>query len=190
MIKRIASLFAWFFVAGLASAPSALAWGEVHDTLFLDPGRPIFFEQSRSVEPSRAVSVVGNPLVNFGPKSYKFRYDPRMVRAAEIAALRAHAHSTRECWSYVKTALVDAQVVATRPGTEFAKEAGFELQERYGFKEINIQNPFDAPVGAILVYGGNGAGHVEIRTDTGFASDFFSFIPSPRPLIGVYVKPS
>src|SRR6266550_4611832 len=33
-----------------------------------------------------------------------------------------------------------------------------------------------------------GAGHVEIRTKSGFASDFRSKIPSPRPLIGVYTK--
>ena len=128
MIKRIPHLIAWFFVAGLAAAPALQAWEGEHDTLFLEPSRPIFFE------PSRAVSVVGNPFVNFGPKSYKFRYDPRMVRAAEIAAFRAHAHSTRECWSYVKTALVEAQVVTSRPGSEFAKEAGFELQARYGFR--------------------------------------------------------
>ncbi|SRR5579862_200411 len=173
MIKKTSSLFAWIFLASFAVVPSVLAWG---DTIFYDS--------------SHAVSVTGNPFVNFGPKSYKFRYDPRMVRAAEIAAMRAHAHSTRECWRYVKTALVEAQVVTSRPGSEYAKEAGFELQARYGFREINIQNPFDAPVGAILVYGGRGAGHVEIRTEQGFASDFLSPVPSTRPLLGVYLKPS
>ena len=45
------------------------------------------------------------------------------------------------------------------------------------------------PVGSVLVYGGRGAGHVEIRTEGGFVSDFVSRTPSERPLVGVYVKP-
>ena len=45
-------------------------------------------------------------------------------------------------------------------------------------------------VGAVLVYGGKDAGHVEIRTPTGFVSDFASDKPYlKRPLIGVFVKP-
>jgi len=124
----------------------------------------------------------------FGPRSSHIRYDARMIAAAQIAAERAHAHSTRECWHSVKNALLDAQVVPTRPTTEYAKEAGTELQTKYGFTKIQVISPFDAPVGAVLVYGGRGAGHVEIRTATGFVSDFISLKPSPRPLLGVYVK--
>jgi hypothetical protein len=52
-----------------------------------------------------------------------------------------------------------------------------------------VNDPHAAPVGAVLVYGGRGAGHVEIRTETGFVSDHASLKPSPRPLIGVFVKP-
>jgi len=174
MKKKTTLLAFWMLMSGLLSAPSVHAGG-YDDSLY---------------DPSRAVSVVGNLFVNFGPKSSKFRYDPRMIRAAEIAAERAHPHSRRECWRSVKTALVEAQVVASRPGTEYAKEAGFELRARYGFKEISVQSPYDAPVGAVLVYGGRGAGHVEIRTERGFVSDFESPIPSTRPLIGVYLKPS
>src|SRR5206468_3998060 len=52
-----------------------------------------------------------------------------------------------------------------------------------------IVHPFSKMVGSVLVYGASkGAGHVEIRTKSGFASDFRSKIPSPRPLIGVYTK--
>jgi hypothetical protein len=126
----------------------------------------------------------------FGPRSGHIRYDARMIAAAQIAAERAHAHSTDRCWHSVKNALVDAQVVPTRPTTEYAKEAGAELQTKYGFTKIWVTSPFDAPVGAVLVYGGRGAGHVEIRTATGFVSDFISLTPSPRPLLGVYVKRS
>lgn len=141
-------------------------------------------------DPTHAVSVTNNPLINFGPQASHFRYDPRMIRAAEIAAERAHPHSTRECWRYVKNALVQAQVVGSRPGTAYAKEAGSELREKFGFKEIHVQNPYEAPIGAVLVYGGHGAGHVEIRTANGFVSDFESLVPSTRPLLGVFLKPS
>ena len=126
----------------------------------------------------------------FGPKSGGIRYDSRMIHAAEIAQERAHAHSTARCWHSVKNALVDANVVPSRPTTEYAKQAGSELESKFGFTRITVGSPFDAPVGAVLVYGGRGAGHVEIRTATGFASDFLSATPSPRPLIGVYVKRS
>jgi hypothetical protein len=126
----------------------------------------------------------------FGPRSGHIRYDHRMIAAAEIAQERAHRHSTLQCWHSVKNALVDAQVIPTRPTTEYAKEAGVELQTRYGFTKLRITSPFDAPVGAVIVYGGRGAGHVEIRTATGFVSDFFSPTPSPRPLLGIYVKRS
>jgi len=126
----------------------------------------------------------------FGPKSSHIKYDARMIAAARIAAARAHAHSTERCWGYVKSALVDAAVVPSRPETEYAKEAGTELQSKYGFTKIFVLSPFDAPVGSVLVYGGPGAGHVEIRTATGFVSDFISATPSSRPLLGVYVKRS
>jgi hypothetical protein len=39
----------------------------------------------------------------------------------------------------------------------------------------------------VLVYGASqAAGHVEIRTQNGFVSDFVSKTPSRRPLIGVF----
>ena len=125
----------------------------------------------------------------FGPQSSKFRYDKRMIRAAEIAAARAKAHSTSRCWRYVKQALLAGSVIDSYPKTAYAKQAGTELQKSYGFKKIKVSDPFKAPLGAVLVYGGRGAGHVELRTPAGFVSDFESLRPSRRPLIGVYVKP-
>ena len=45
----------------------------------------------------------------------------------------------------------------------------------YGFKKLPVSNPYEAPVGSVLVYGAKrAAGHVEIRTETGFVSDFRS----------------
>lgn len=130
------------------------------------------------------------PLFDFGPKSANFKYDKRMIMAAQIAAERAHKHSTSRCWMYVKNALVSANLVSSRPTTEYAKQAGDELQHKYGFQKLAIKDPFAAPLGSVLVYGGRGAGHVEFRTSKGFVSDFTTDRPSRRPLIGVYVKPS
>lgn len=114
--------------------------------------------------------------------------NPTMLRAATIAQERAHAHSKSRCWRYVKEALLAAGAVNSYPKTELAKQAGGELEREYGFKRIAVSDPYAAPVGAVLVYGAAGAGHVEIRTRTGFASDFKAEKPSKRRLIGVYAK--
>jgi hypothetical protein len=148
-------------------------------------------DDSGSLYDQRSAEWISPSLqIFFGPKSGGIRYDKRMIEAAKIAAARAHRHSTYQCWGFVKSALVAARVIDSRPTTEYAKEAGTELETKYGFRRIPVNSPFDAPEGAVIVYGGRGPGHVEIRTATGFVSDFYSATPSPRPLLGVYVKPS
>jgi hypothetical protein len=126
----------------------------------------------------------------FGPKSHGLHYDPRMIRAAQIAQQRAHPHMTWHCWAYVKNALVAADVIKSRPTSAWARQAGDELTHNYGFTQLPIKNPYKAPVGAVIVYGGPDAGHVEIRTENGFVSDFVSPSAYPRPVIGIYVKPA
>jgi hypothetical protein len=117
------------------------------------------------------------------------KIDPRLRCAATIAEERAHAHSRARCWHYVKEALLAAGVVSSYPKTAYAKEAGQELVNTYGFKKLAVRDPYKAPVGSVLVYGAKrAAGHVEIRTKDGFVSDFRSKIPSPRPLLGIYAK--
>jgi len=117
------------------------------------------------------------------------KIDPKLRRAATIAEERARAHSLSKCWRYVKEALVAAGVVKSRPQTTLAKQAGQELVNKYGFKKLPVSNPYQAPVGAVLVYDAKrAAGHVEIRTENGFASDFRSKTPSRRPLLGVFAK--
>jgi hypothetical protein len=112
-----------------------------------------------------------------------------LIRAASIAQERAHARSKSRCWRYVKTALLAAGVISSYPKTAYAKQAGDELVRDYGFKRLPIRDPYAAPVGAVLVYGSRrAAGHVEIRTRTGFVSDFVNKKPSKRPLIGVFAK--
>jgi hypothetical protein len=115
--------------------------------------------------------------------------DPKLARAATIAQERANAHSRRKCWAYVKDALLASGAVSSRPGTEFAKEAGDELVHNYGFTKLPVKDPYKAPVGSVLVYTAKDApGHVEIRTQDGFVSDFKSKTPSQRPLIGIFAK--
>ena len=115
--------------------------------------------------------------------------DPKLMRAATIAQERAHAHSKSRCWHYVKEALMASGAVDDRPKTALAKQAAVELVSKYGFKKLPIRDPFAAPIGSVLVYNARGAaGHVEIRTKTGFVSDFRSKTPSKRPLIGVFAK--
>lgn len=113
----------------------------------------------------------------------------KLARAATIAEDRANAHSKSLCWRYVKDALLAAGAVSFRPQTALAKEAADELVRDHGFKKLPISDPYAAPVGAVIVYNAKDApGHVEIRTNDGFVSDFRAKTPSHRPLIGVYVK--
>lgn len=126
-----------------------------------------------------------HPMAKIDPK-----LDPRLARAATIADERARAHSRSRCWRYVKEALLASGAVTTYPKTALAKQAGEELVRDYGFKKLPIRDPYKAPVGSVLVYykGRNRPGHVEIRTKTGFVSDFRSKDASRHPLLGVYGK--
>lgn len=115
--------------------------------------------------------------------------DPKLTRAATIAEERANAHSKSRCWRYVKQALLASGAVNSYPQTALARQAGDELVNRYGFTRLAVRDPYQAPIGSVLVYGsGRAAGHVEIRTARGFVSDFRASTPSRRPLIGVYAK--
>jgi hypothetical protein len=118
------------------------------------------------------------------------RLDPKLTRAASIADDRAHARSKSRCWRYVKEALLASGAVSSYPKTSLAKQAGDELVRDYGFKKLPIRDPYAAPIGSVLVYfkGRNRPGHVEIRTKTGFVSDFRSKDACKSMLVGVYAK--
>src|SRR5213076_2302929 len=77
--------------------------------------------------------------------------DPKLRRAASIAEERARAHSLSKCWHFVKEALVAAGVVKSRPQTTLAKQAGQELVKNYGFEKLPVSDPYQAPVGSVLV---------------------------------------
>ncbi len=114
--------------------------------------------------------------------------DPVMLKAGSIAEQRALPRSTMRCWRFVKEALVAAGSVSSYPQTTYAKQAGEELVRSYGFVRLAVRSAAQAPVGAVIVYGGKGAGHVELRTVRGFVSDFYHRTPSNMPFIGAYAR--
>lgn len=114
------------------------------------------------------------------------RIDPKLRRAATIAEERASARTKARCWQYVKEALLAAGAINSYPKTAYAYEAGEELSRNYGFTRLPVRDPYAAPLGAVLVYGGRG--HVEIRTRDGFASDYHSKNRCFYPLIAAYGK--
>ena len=118
------------------------------------------------------------------------RLDPRLCRAATIAQERANAHSKARCWRYVKEALLASGVISSYPKTNYASQAGEELERSFGFKRLPVNDQFKAPIGAVLVFseGGNCAGHVVIRTKSGFASDYWTKNRCKYPLVAVYGK--
>ena len=139
---------------------------------------------ARIVYRYRRVQIV-HPLAKVDP-----RLDPKLLRAASIADERAHARSKARCWHYVKEALLASGAVASYPRTAYAYQAGEELARNYGFRKLSVRDPYDAPLGAVLVYshGSRGAGHVEIRTKNGFVSDYSSKNRCRYPLLAVYGK--
>ncbi len=118
------------------------------------------------------------------------RLDPRLSRAASIAQERSSAHTKARCWRYVKEALLQAGAVSSYPQTAYACDAGRELMSRFGFTRLPMRDPYAAPIGAVIVYGHGigGAGHVELRTKTGFVSDYHSKYKCYYPLLAVYGK--
>jgi hypothetical protein len=116
------------------------------------------------------------------------RLDPRLRRAATIAQDRANARSRSRCWQYVKTALVESGVIDSYPKTNYASQAGEELVRSYGFKRLPVRDQFAAPIGSVLVFGHGTAGHVVIRTKSGFVSDYWTKNRCKYPLVAVYGK--
>lgn len=118
------------------------------------------------------------------------RLDPRLRRAASIAEERSSAHTKARCWRYVKQALLDAGAVTSYPKTNYACQAGEELVRDFGFKKLPMRDPYAAPLGAVIVYGkgAGGAGHVELRTKSGFVSDYHSKNKCFYPVLAIYGK--
>ena len=170
--------------SALSMSPPLRANPQPSKFVFKDAsGKATSVDVIQSYQPTK----IGRPFAT-GAKSDR-QLDPKLMRAATIAEERAHAHSRRQCWHAVKEALLASGVISSRPKTEYAKQAAQELVNNYGFRQLPVNDPYQAPVGSVLVYNANrAAGHVEIRTKDGFVSDFRSKTPSHRPLLGVFVK--
>jgi hypothetical protein len=157
------------------------------------PTRPAFHFNFKTPEGKTESAPV---VTQYYPKRIVYPFakidrhiDRRLMQAATIAQERAHAHSRSMCWHYVKEALLASGVINSRPQSELARDAAQDLVSNYGFKRLSVTDPFSAPVGSVLVYGtSRTVGHVELRTQDGFVSDFVSKTPSRRPLLGVYAK--
>lgn len=163
-----------------------------------------------SVQPGGQVNGANADVANVAG----LRPNDASVQAADYARSHVLGGSIGKCYAYVKKALQATGAVNTYLPGVAAKGAGPEL-EKQGFVNVlgkpgaNIRSPYDAPPGAVLVYGAApGAtdknakyGHIEIRTRDGFASDYFSqrartgdasagLEGRGRVLIGVYIKPA
>jgi hypothetical protein len=150
------------------------------------------------------------PLPGSAPTS-----NSRAIAAAVYARHHALSHSIGKCYAYVKMALLKTGVATRYLDGIPAKTAGPQL-ERLGYENYLPRNimasPYDAPEGAIIVYDatpeasknphdkGWPYGHIEFRTNDGFASDYHS--PNARTgpkangltgrgryVIGIYVMP-
>ncbi|WP_321957786.1 LysM peptidoglycan-binding domain-containing protein [Paraburkholderia bannensis] len=118
--------------------------------------------------------------------------------------------STMECWKYVKIGLLASGMVDSYPAQVEAKDAGIDLQAA-GFRNVlfdpslHIASPYDAPEGAVIVYGttdGSTHGHAEVVLPGPlFASDYISpnsrvmrkgekptLIGKGRRVTGVWIK--
>jgi outer membrane biosynthesis protein TonB len=189
----------------ITQKPSRAAANDSGRTFAMEPVRPMGQQTvSHTTQPYSRFSFKtpggkreSVPVITqYYPKQIVYPYgkidrhiDTRLMQAASIAQERAHAHSRSRCWHYVKDALLASGVIDSRPKTELARDAAADLVGNYGFKRLNVSDPFSAPVGSVLVYGtARSVGHVELRTRDGFVSDFRSKTPSRRPLLGVYAK--
>jgi hypothetical protein len=177
-----AFLIALCFAA--VSATTSEAGGLVRSS-----SRFYYQDQSGAVVGARIIRryhvPVSRPAASVDP-----RIDARLRKAASFAQERAHARTKARCWRYVKQALVATGAVDSYPKTNYGFQAGEELVRNYGFKKLPMRDPYAAPVGAVIVYGkgAGGAGHVELRTTDGFASDYRSKNRCFYPVIGVYAK--
>ena len=185
-MRKISPLASYFIV----TSACGLLLAEVAHAQTVESGKRFAFKDANGKTDSAEIVTTYVPKKIVHPVA---KADPsissKLMRAATIAEERAHAHSREQCWHYVKEALVASGAVSSYPKTVNAKDAAKELVNSYGFKKLPVRDPYKAPVGSVLVYNNKrGAGHVEIRTRHGFASDFRSKIPSPRPLIGVFTK--
>ena len=115
-----------------------------------------------------------------------------MAAAIAYAIKHAHPKSQHLCLKYVKRALFTTKMIHTYPGVIAAKDFGPSLATE-GFQNLLETKPGTnldtAPVGSVIIYrpvekqehnGKTIYGHIEIKTETGYVSDYFTEHPTYR----------
>ncbi|WP_407923997.1 hypothetical protein [Burkholderia ubonensis] len=184
-----------------------------------DNGHPVAVAQASDVappegDPKQKMFEILRRNAKYGKDSANFS-GPVAAQKAKLgkpiySVSKAPNVSTKECWKYVKIALLASGMVDSYPTRVEAKDAGSDL-EKAGFKNIlsdpayHIASPYDVPEGAVIVYGttdGSKHGHAEVVLPGHlFASDYISpnsrvmrkneaatLIGKGRKVIGVWVK--
>jgi len=122
-------------VSALSMSPPPRANPQPSKFVFKDAsGKATSVDVVQSYQPTK----IARPFAT-GAKSDR-QLDPKLMRAATIAEERAHAHSRRQCWHAVKEALLASGVISSRPKTEYAKQAGQELVNNYGFRKLPVND--------------------------------------------------
>jgi LysM repeat protein len=152
-----------------------------------------------SSPPAAPVSVPGKPVVNESRDARSKHPVANVVatpQSGTMAAAIAYAMKHKEpksvhlCLKYVKRALFATKMIRTYPGIVAAKDFGPFLGKE-GFANLldtkpgtNLKN---APVGAVIIYrpiemqeyrGKTLYGHIEIKTESGYVSDYFTERPT------------
>ncbi|AWV02250.1 hypothetical protein DM992_22650 [Burkholderia sp. JP2-270] len=184
-----------------------------------DNGHPVAVAQASDDsppdgDPKQKMFEILRRDAKYGKRKANFS-GPAAVNKAKLgqpiySVAKAPGVSTMECWKYVKIALMASGMVDSYPPQVEAKDAGIDL-EKAGFKNIlsdpsyHIASPYDAPEGAVIVYGttdGSTHGHAEVVLPGPlFASDYISpnsrvmrkgekptLIGKGRKVTGVWVK--
>lgn len=151
-----------------------------------------------SKAPAPAATLPGKPTVNEKRDQDSKHPVANVVAPANgsIAATIAYALKHKEpksihmCLRYVKKALFATKMIRTYPGIVAAKDFGPFLGKE-GFANLLETKPGtnldNAPIGAIIVYrpvemqeynGKTVYGHIEIKTEKGYVSDYLSVKPT------------
>lgn len=177
------------------SAPVSTEQPITTKTVRNEDGHPVAVVKP-DTSPSHQISPSAQKLeeilmwnVNFGKKKQTLSGPVAAERSRRGESISTYKKSREEslgqCYKYVKIALLASDMTKHYLAKEAAKDAGGELKKE-GYRNLldkpnhGLQSPFDAPVGAVIVYDvtdGTRWGHIEIRVTLGFASDYFSERP-------------
>jgi hypothetical protein len=115
----------------------------------------------------------------------KYESSPKVQEMIKIAKRSSSARSKKLCYKYVKQDLVGSGMIDSYPTGRYAKDAVDDLKDQgmvnlleYSqYKSVISQDPSKVPSGAVIVYSTGErkeAGHIEIKTGQGDATEYVS----------------